>query len=555
MRTVRIALLALAAAAAAAPARGEDEKAPPKDLRARVDAYLTGLADAGLFSGTVLIARDGKVVVEAAYGKADVAAGVANQPATQFKLMSVSKAITAVAVMRLVQDGKLGLDDPVADLLPSWPKAWRGVTVHHLLDHTSGIANIAEEWAQAAFTGGADRGLAAWKAFAPRLADRPLADPAGTRSSYSNFNYVLLGCVVEAASRKTYAEYLRAAVLGPAEMKRTGFDDGTRRDGLSIGYFRGKDGAPEASFQDMSGILAAGGIFSTVGDLWRLDRALRGETILSAATKKRMETPTSVSPYYACGWQLMPVRGRRCVHHSGGANGYVADLLRFPDDDACVAVQSNFAFAPIMRISDDLAGLLFGAEIPTAKRMAADTLDACAGLYRTPGRTLLIRRSGEGLLCFDVDPRTERLGGRLLLPVADDLCLMPYGDERLRFAKPQDGRCARVTSERTGGAMPLDRAPSLGDAWRSVVGDWPRETAGAAALRITEASGRINLNAPDAWPFDFEVVPVSETLAIAFYGPEGGTLVHLTRDADGRPTALRWQSNDGRTIACARQAK
>ncbi len=536
-------------------AHAEDPPAAAPDVASRVDAYLKGLADAGLFSGTVLVARGGKILVESAYGKADIASNVPNKTTTQFKLMSVSKSITAVAVMRLVQDGRLGLEDPVAQRLPSWPAAWRGVTVHQLLDHTSGIANIENEWTAAAIQA-QTRGLAVWRAFAPHLADRPLASAPGTRPAYSNFNFVLLGLVIEAVSGKSYPDMMKSSVLDPAGMTKTGFDDGTRRPGLSIGYFRDKEGEPDPSVQDMSTIQAAGGIYSTVGDLHRLDRALRGESLLSADTKLKMETPTAASPMYACGWQLQPVLGRKCVHHSGGANGYVADFLRFPEEDACVAVQSNFAFAPIGRISDDLAALLFGVERPTAKKVARPVLDACTGMYRVGGRTLLVRRSGSSLLLFDVGRiASERVAAWALLPIADDIYVMPYGEDKLRFDKPVDGHIPGLRLEYASGVLAMARIPPPREAWRAAAGDYRTESLVPKTFQIVDSAGGLQLKAPDGWPRDHEIVPLTETLAIALYNAEGGTLLHLVADEKGRARGLRWQRNDGQTVEATRAAK
>src|SRR5262245_5346634 len=132
----------------APPSAESDPAAPSREsLRREVDAYLAPLVESGWFSGTVLLARGGEVLVEAAYGKADLEKDVANEPTTQFKVMSVSNSITAVTVMTLVRAKRIGLDDPVAKHLELWPAAWKDVTVHELLDHTSGIPNLEGEWA------------------------------------------------------------------------------------------------------------------------------------------------------------------------------------------------------------------------------------------------------------------------------------------------------------------------------------------------------------------------------------------------------------------------
>jgi CubicO group peptidase (beta-lactamase class C family) len=532
-----------------ASARGQDTEKPPPDVAKRVDEYLRALTEAGLFSGAVLVARDGQVLIEAAYGDADVAAKTPNTPSTRFKLMSTSKSVTAVAVMRLAQAGKIGLDDPVADRLPGWPGGWKTVTVHQLLDHTSGVPNLENEWAPVALQG-KERGLALWRRLAATFEKRALEAPAGTRASYSNFNFVVLGLLVESVSGKPFDEFVRASVLAPAGMKNTGFDDGARQTGLAVGYFRDDDGSPKASVQDMSSIRGAGDVVSTVGDLWRFDRALRGEALLSEATRATMEGTTAASPSYACGWQTTPVEGRRCIHHAGGSNGFVADFLRFPEDDACVVVTSNFAYAPIGRISTDLAAILFGREVPAARRVTRTVLDGHTGVYRHPkveGRTLLVRRCGDALMLFDVFERVERPFGQSLVPLGDDLFVMPYGDEKVRFTAPSAGKSgyARLESDRGVAAYRRTEPPEA--VWRAAARAYAARPDGAVH-RIEATDTGLVIHAPDGWPRDLPLVPVTDRLAIALWGPDGGTLLVLDCDGHGVPSGFRWLRNDGQRV-------
>jgi hypothetical protein len=271
-----------------------------------------------------------------------------------------------------------------------------------------------------------------------------------------------------------------------------------------------------------------------------------------------MLKPTAASPSYACGWQVQPVQGRACVHHSGGANGYVADFLRFTDDDACIVVTSNFAFAPIGRISDDVAAIAFGHERPLAKKVAASVLDAHAGVYRTPGsgeRTLLVRRSGSALLLFDVYAKVDRCGGNSLVPVADDLFVMPSGEDKLRFTAPADGRPAGARMESARGDVAFERVESPGAAWLATVGEYRAEPAASGPIQVVETSGRLTMRVPDGWPVEMELMPVTDTLAIALCSVDFGTLVRLERDEQGVPRGFRWVRNDGRAVVGVRAVR
>jgi CubicO group peptidase (beta-lactamase class C family) len=288
----------------------------PAAVAAAVDRYLAPLAAMDAFAGSVLLARGGQILVHKAYGLADRASAVGNTTDTRFKLMSTSKSVTAVAVMRLVQAGKVDLDERVGKYVSPWPEAWRDVTVHDLLDHTSGIPNLEVEWGIVERRD-RQRGLAVWPAVVKEfgLPSRPRSAVA---FAYSNFNFELLGLVAESAVGKPFAEVLAQHVFAPAGMAATAIDVGTRLPSLAIGYFLG-DAEPKPSEQDMSTIQAAGGLWSTTGDLYRFDRALKDAKLLSADVHARMVAPREASPHYACGWQVTPVHGRKCWHHSGGA--------------------------------------------------------------------------------------------------------------------------------------------------------------------------------------------------------------------------------------------
>jgi hypothetical protein len=332
-------------------------------------------------------------------------------------------------------------------------------------------------------------------------------------------------------------------------MERTGIDDGTKRPGLSVGYFRGKGGAPSASVQDMSVIEGAGGFYATAGDLYRLDRALRGDALLSRESYARMVKVEPPAVGYACGWQVSRIHDRTCVHHSGGANGYVADFLRFPDDDACVVVLSNFAFAPAGRVSQDLAGILFGKDVTPARKVDGRTLDGWTGIYRPAAgaRALLVRRSGDVLMLFDASAGVERCGGRLLIPLADDTFLPPWSAERLRFT------AKGLVFESGGVATTMDRVGAP-DGWSAAVGEYATEPAEMGPMRIAEAKGRFQLEDPKGWPKEQELLPLTDRLGIALYSEEFGTLFHLDRTADGRVVGFRRQRNDGQEVRGARRA-
>jgi len=534
------------------------ESAPPAEAAAsipdRVDAYLQPLVGARLFSGTVLLAREGEIVHSKAYGKAHFGLGRDNAPDTRFKLMSVTKSFTAVAVMTLEQTRRLELDDPVGRHLRPWPEAWSGVTLRHLLSHTSGIPNLEGQWGMRARQGD-ERGLAVWPAVERAVASTPLATVPGEVTSYSNFNYVLLGLVIESVSGEDYGSYLRSAVLGPAGLEHTGCDDGSRRPGLSMGYFRGRDGGLEESAQDMSVIRAAGDLYSSTLDLYRLDRALSADELLAPQARAEMLT---LNGRFALGWQVSRILDRECVHHSGGANGYVADFLRFPEEGACVVVLSNFAFAPAGRIATDLAAILFGEPYEQPVRLDGQALARYEGVYATahePLRALLVRRSADLLLSFDVHGGVERCGASLLVPMGDGVFALPWSHGRLEFAIPASDAAGPATVRRRMGneVAEMERRPAGELAWRAAVGSYETEPLLGSSVSIVERGGGLELRIEDGWPTSLDLVIVSTDLAIARAMETFGTQLHLTRDALGGVAGFRWERADGTTFVATRR--
>jgi len=329
-------------------------------------------------------------------------------------------------------------------------------------------------------------------------------------------------------------------LLRPVGMQRTGFDDGSRRDGLSIGYSR-RDGEPSVSQQDMATIQAAGGFYSTVRDLYRLDRALHGEQLVDAATRQRMFTPKH--GYFGCGWRIAPVHGHRCVQHSGGANGYVADFLRFVDDDACVVVMSNFAFAPIGRFSNDLAGLLFERAVAQPVALRPEALPAYEGTFPVvPGqRTILVRRSGRVLMAYDVWHRNDRQGSRMLIPLGDDTFATAFGTTRLRI---RGGSLELLDAGKTQ-SRHRDAAVA---AWQHQVGAYECPDALGESARLQQTDGSLRLRfGLRVGERSLTVLPVSASEAIVLYSETGGTM--MRRDGD----TLRWVDAAGRRFELARK--
>ena len=320
---------AIAAAPEPTPTTDDDASAA---LAQRLDA----LAELQNFSGVVLVARNGDTLFSKGYGYADRDAQLPNTAQTRFRIGSLTKQFTAMAVLMLQDRGLLDVQDPICRHLDNCPDAWQAVTIHHLLSHTSGIPD---------FTRFPDYERTKDQPSTPaqtidRFRTSPLDFPPGSKWSYSNSGYVLLGSIVEQASGQRYEDFLQANIFDPLGMADSGYDH--NRDDLAVGYA----GGTKASYLDMSIPFAAGGLYSTAEDLLRWDRGLEAGLLLPAELQTAMFTAVAAIPDsggldYGYGWEVGEEFGQPMVSHMGGIEGYSAGITRLLGDHTLIVVLSN----------------------------------------------------------------------------------------------------------------------------------------------------------------------------------------------------------------------
>ncbi len=296
--------------------------------------------EAEIFSGAVLVAHGDTVLSETACGEANRRYGVANTPATRFNLGSLNKMVTAVAVMQLVEAGKIKLDDRLSKYVDeSWlPRAVADqITIAQLLSHTSGLGDFKDD-------GWEDRPRDAYREladFKPLVRTEQLAFPPGSKFEYSNTGMLMLGVVIEAASGENYYGYVQRHIYDVAGMSSTGSApmDEPVAD-LAMGYWRGPQGWRENSFRQLFRGGPAGGGYSTVGDLYRFARALQIGKLVSDASLDTLWTDHPPHGYGA-GFEIQTTAAGKIVGHSGAARGVSARLSLYLDKDYVVVVLSN----------------------------------------------------------------------------------------------------------------------------------------------------------------------------------------------------------------------
>jgi CubicO group peptidase (beta-lactamase class C family) len=276
------------------------------------------------------------------YGLAEVETARPVTPETNFRLASLSKQFTATAVMLLEAEGKLGYDDSITALIPGLPAYARGVTVRHLLNHTSGLPDYERFVPDTQTAQALDRDI-------PALIARDSATlfAPGTRYAYSNTGYGLLALIVERVSGQRYADFLQARIFAPLDMTGTL----AREEGRApvphraYGYRVDSSGVRRTDQSNTSAVLGDGGIYSSVADLAKWDAALERHTLVSAMAQLLAWTPPRLpegaTTEYGFGWFVDQHRGTMRLRHHGESRGFTNAILRYPERRLTVVVLTN----------------------------------------------------------------------------------------------------------------------------------------------------------------------------------------------------------------------
>lgn len=321
-----------------------------RDIISQADAYLSKLTKARLFSGSVLIARNGKVLIRKGYGQADREKHLVNTAQTKFRIGSLTKQFTAMAILILQARGKLNVQDRICFYLSECPATWQKITLHHLLTHTSGIPDFAR-FPDYQTTQGSPSSPTQTIA---RFKDKPLDFQPGEKFSYSNSGYVVLGAIIEQASGKRYEAFLQENIFVPLQMVDSGYNH--NNGDLAIGY---RNQTNLADFIDMSIPYAAGGLYSTVEDLYRWDQALYTDKLISKSLRDKMFT--SFGGFgYGYGWGIGKEGDRPVISHIGGMQGFSSSIARYPNDKVVIIVLSNREDGNSGDIGLQLAKIVFG---------------------------------------------------------------------------------------------------------------------------------------------------------------------------------------------------
>lgn len=414
--------------------------APGGDLSSyAVELLEAAYPDADAPGAAVLVARGDEVLFRGARGMASVELGVPLSADHVFRLGSITKQIAAAGVLKLAEDGKLSLDDPLSKFLPDYPGG-EAVSVRMLLDHTSGIRSYTS--IPGVMEGPIQRDLDTAELI-DTFKDEPQDFAPGDQWRYNNSGYVLVGAVIEQASGQPWYAYLEQALFQPLGMADTGYGNQAQAliPGHVSGYTMGEDGPVRARYLSMTQPHAAGALVSTVDDMLRWNRALHEKGALQPSSHAAMVALDGKAGEsdYGLGIAVGELRGQALYEHGGGIFGFSTHLMYLPDSGVTVAVLQNTdagtaGFQP-GEMARRLAAFALGEPYPDEVAVEVDpgSLRSAQGVYRIDADSVRVLRVVDGTLT------SQRTGGPSfdLVPIAEDDYL--YKDSLSRMKIERDG--------------------------------------------------------------------------------------------------------------------
>jgi D-alanyl-D-alanine carboxypeptidase len=402
----------------------------PSGFPASADALLAKHYPQDAPGAVAIVVKDGRTVFRRAYGLADLEFGILLEPDMAFRVGSVTKQFTAAAILQLVDQGKLALDDEMAKYVDAYDAGGRRVTIEHLLTHTSGVPDYTDmaEWF-----------LHLREELTPRqildiVRTKPLEFEPGSKFKYSNSGYLLLGLVIEKASGRPYADYIRQMVL-PLGMRQTMYDDPVRViPRRARGYERSGDEWRNARYLGTSQPFSAGALMSTVDDLALWNTAIERGRLLSESSRARWFTPVTLASGrtagHAMGWAITTHEGLPVAEHGGGIPGFAAYVVRLPSERLFVAVLSNNGASRPATVAHRLAALAIGRPFqdPPAVVVPAPTLDGYAGVYTMADDQRIIVSTANGQLIIE-----QHGEATVLSPSSPNEFFEPGGVRRVTF--------------------------------------------------------------------------------------------------------------------------
>ena len=422
-----------------------------QDFTFRVAEYMNAQVEVNHFRGSILIAQNGRVLVGERYGPANGLSDEQNTRDSRYRLGSIAKQFIAAAILQLQERGRLQLQDSVCKYIAKCPNGWEEIKIFNLLVQTDGIPDASRS-----FDSKTTRSTTTTPGLLAHLYVRPLEFKPGEKFRYGNSGYAVLGAVIEKASGEPYLSYLKNHIFIPLGMRETDYAVAVQTlPDINLAH-AGRSNSITPNDLELAIPYSMGRLYSTVEDLYRWDRALYGEELLSKESRNAIFTPYIDG--YGFGWVILKEFERRMEMQGGGIYLWGSSIRRYTDDDVCVIVLSNSDNADAGRISRDLAAILFGKhyELPVEHievNVNPTIYDSYVGRYElAPDFVLVVTKEANRLVIQGPSqPKIE------ILPESETRFFEKGLDAVINFVKSPQGNATQLVLQQGGRDIPAPR--------------------------------------------------------------------------------------------------
>jgi len=402
-------------------------------VSAKLDQYMNALTDAGQFSGAVLVAQNGTILLSKGYGMANYSSCVPNTAQTVFPIASNTKQFTAAAIMKLQEQGRLNITDPITKYVPDAPPQWKDIKIYELLNHTSGMPSDGYNVTDPTNLAPSD--------LVHEFYSQPLLFQPGTNSSYSNNGYIVLSYIIQQASGQSYEQYLQQNIFQPLGMNSTGTENASVTvPDRAAGYTAEAGALVNYDLMNIHNTYGAGSLHSTTGDLYKWQQAL--------LTQGAILSPASVDAMLAHGYGINKgtYDNRTVVAFSGHVLGFSSQTVYFPDDNVAIVWLSNFDRAQIGNQTRALAAITFNKPFGLPQRidrqetpLNATALQEYTGTYHAggPPRNYTVFQCGNELFYTGTVPQETV---KLFHEHNDTFFVTPESSDSFIFTRDTTGR-------------------------------------------------------------------------------------------------------------------
>ncbi len=386
------------------------------------------LKDPGI---AVLVSKQGKVIYQKAFGSANLELNVPMTTEMLFNLGSITKQFTAVAILQLMESGKLSLQDSLQRYLPNFPSKGHTITIEHLLTHTAGLKDYLQIDYQVPYMERRD--------FEPKeLIDlfkkQPLEFEPGTKFKYSNTGYFLLGYIIEAITGKTYEKYLQENIFLPLGLNNTYYDSPSKIFQNRTHGYKKVNSYEKADYWGATIPYAAGGLISNIEDLFKWHQALASYKLLKKQTLQKAFSPFRLKDgtltTYGYGWFINNINNLSSIEHGGAITGYRTNEIHYPSKDVFITILTNCDCAPTNELSVSIPSIVLESPLQKSTKVDDAVLNKYVGLYKLSSdskRTIKIVKENGTLIA--------------LVSGQENYPLLFQSDNKFEFKNIQGAKC------------------------------------------------------------------------------------------------------------------